>query len=1133
MKQYIFLVLIVLDIFCLPVYPNSKYFWAGDQKINIVLDYSTMVIVFKQEQYYKNNTFAYKNIPALAEVIISEDQKITVLKFQKIQSKSEAEILMHIGIDINELEWYSFGYIANEEISLRPTNRISFKLKAGINEDKLIDKMERRAVFAYTHYGTKQIEVKGADIDIISLSNEIYESGIAEYCYPDFIANIVHNDDPLYPDQYFLNNTKKLGIGGTVDADIDAPEAWEITKGSSSIKVAVIDNGVESHDDLKDESGNSRIIGGYTPHTGGNGAPSNSYDYHGEACSGIIAASHNDINVRGVAPKVKIVRVNIFEPNTSNDEIGDGIRWSADNGADVLSNSWGYTQSGFTWPNITNAINYARSNGRSGKGCIVVFAAGNTGSFIQFPATVTGVLCVSALSKYGSITGYSSRGSRIDISAIGGDQDIRTLDRMGGNGRNSGNDMSNFDGTSAACPQVSGVAALILSMNSNLTEQQVKDLITQNATDIGAAGKDDLYGWGRLDAAKTLAKLKVQLNTDFTYTEGNASITRTNEGVPIQFLTSPRIDVAAGYYICDRYIVQSTSSGYAEAPLGWFLNSEGYSSANTNYATGWVNKSITSNSIALQTYFYYIKYDILGQAINKWAPYDPSGKYIVLGKPLVAPLIANITQNPVPIYKGTSGYVYCNLSQGNGTLRYNWISTNQPNYISLDTSGNSCQITYLNVVESVPGDGPTWDFGCTVSNPSVSGWSDTKYFTPSLNSLLYGCPTLAFDNRGTLTNENPLLITSMSNPGKDVTDHYLINEPLTANNNKINLTIHEPQTEHTWFDNVSLLETQANPGERIVVNDEGQVINYKDVLPVRILLNSETDITENLLYSDSLLVNLNPGDILTITRNATEGDGDVVIIGEEPPVGQKRIPAMMMNVVTEKQSDVIEEEVIIEKFPIGNFFLRPHKSTISKRLRNLPAGTIEITVNKKLTLDYFVFVSDLRTSKTKTLPLLSATHSKNGNIRNKLIDIDQNYAEMYPTERIDLSFGTNTTTGNRAYILKTVGRYETDTTFIGKQNNLAKINEQPIVPTENKLYDNYPNPFNPSTIIKYSLKDEGRVTVKIFNTLGEEIRTLVDEIKPSGNYNLEFNANNLPSGVYIYRLQSGEFVSSKKMLLIK
>ena len=295
----------------------------------------------------------------------------------------------------------------------------------------------------------------------------------------------------------------------------------------------------------------------------------------------------------------------------------------------------------------------------------------------------------------------------------------------------------------------------------------------------------------------------------------------------------------------------------------------------------------------------------------------------------------------------------------------------------------------------------------------------------------------------------------------------------------------------------------------------------------------ETDITENLLYSDSLSVNLNPGDKLTITRNATEGDGDVVIEGEEGIPISKHLPAMMMNVVTEKQSENNEEEIVTESIPITNFFLRPNKSTISKRLRNLPTGTIEITVNKKLTLDYFVFVTDLRTSKTKTLPLLTATHSKNGNIRNKLIGIDQNYAEMYPTERIDLSFGTNTTTGNRAYILKTVGRYETDTAFIGKQNNLAKINEQPIVPTENKLYDNYPNPFNPSTTIKYSLKDNAVVSLKIFNILGEEIRTLVNEIKPAGNYEVEFNASNLPSGVYIYSIQAGEFVSSKKMLMIK
>lgn len=84
-----------------------------------------------------------------------------------------------------------------------------------------------------------------------------------------------------------------------------------------------------------------------------------------------------------------------------------------------------------------------------------------------------------------------------------------------------------------------------------------------------------------------------------------------------------------------------------------------------------------------------------------------------------------------------------------------------------------------------------------------------------------------------------------------------------------------------------------------------------------------------------------------------------------------------------------------------------------------------------------------------------------------------------------------------------------------------------------ELLDNYPNPFNPSTKISYSLKKEGRVSLKIYNTLGEEIITLVDEIKPAGSYEAEFNASVLPSGIYIYRMQSGDYVSSKKMILLK
>jgi len=509
-------------------------------------------------------------------------------------------------------------------------------------------------------------------------------------------------------------------------------------------------------------------------------------------------------------------------------------------------------------PQIAEAINNARTNGRNGKGCVVVFASGNnyptdpygygpTG-YVSFPATVNGVLCVSAINKYGSISSYSSRGSRIDIAAIGGESDIRTLDRMGSAGYNSGNDMSNFGGTSAACPQVSGVAALILSLNPNLTEQQVKDLITQNATDIGAAGKDNLYGWGRIDAAKTLAKLKSQMNSDITYTEGNASITRTNEGATIQFLTSPRIDVAAGYYICDRYIVQTTANGFAEAPLGWFITSEGYSPDNSNYATGWVNKTINSNSISLQTYFYYIKYNILGQTINKWAPYNPTGKYIVLGKPNV------------------------------------------------------------------------------------------------LNATMSGPDYLASGQVGT----------------------YIV----TASGGK-------PPYSYAWSYYTYCLEPIAIEGP---------------------------------------------------------------------------IPAS-------------EAVIVPNSVPCGYWFtIYDTDNTVSR-------------------------MSDGRSFQIKCIVTDAS---------NSTVTVTQEVSSGVP---------------------------------LPKQQ---AVNDNAVVKEfKTELLDNYPNPFNPSTKISYSLKTEGRVSLKIYNTLGEEVIKLVDEIKPAGSYEAVFNASELPSGIYIYRMQSGEYVSSKKMLLIK
>ena len=83
------------------------------------------------------------------------------------------------------------------------------------------------------------------------------------------------------------------------------------------------------------------------------------------------------------------------------------------------------------------------------------------------------------------------------------------------------------------------------------------------------------------------------------------------------------------------------------------------------------------------------------------------------------------------------------------------------------------------------------------------------------------------------------------------------------------------------------------------------------------------------------------------------------------------------------------------------------------------------------------------------------------------------------------------------------------------------------------LEQNYPNPFNPGTTIKYSIAKDSFVTIKIYNTLGEEVATPVNEQKSAGNYEMNFNAPNLPSGIYIYKMRTNNFTSSKKMLLLK
>jgi hypothetical protein len=144
------------------------------------------------------------------------------------------------------------------------------------------------------------------------------------------------------------------------------------------------------------------------------------------------------------------------------------------------------------------------------------------------------------------------------------------------------------------------------------------------------------------------------------------------------------------------------------------------------------------------------------------------------------------------------------------------------------------------------------------------------------------------------------------------------------------------------------------------------------------------------------------------------------------------------------------------------------------------------------------------------------------------IDFELNDRDGLSTRDGQLDYSTNA--AGLSYQSGDVWRWTY--TWIGaKEVTAVKTNEN--VPSTYSLEQNYPNPFNPSTKINYSLQAAGRVSLKVFDVLGREVMTLVNEHQNAGLHTVQMNASHLSSGMYIYRLEAGSFTSVKKMMLLK
>lgn len=314
---------------------------------------------------------------------------------------------------------------------------------------------------------------------------DLLARGDVEYATFNYhIEALVDPDDPdyYYGSQWALHK-------------INAPEAWNIHTGSSSVVIAVIDTGVDlDHPDIaaKITSGSQAGYNYITP-----GSPPDDDNSHGTHVAGIAAASSNNgLGIAGVSWGAKIMPLKILDSagNGGTYNLSLAIKYAADNGAKVINMSLGGS-CGSGWPDVEEAVNYALS-----KGVIMVAASGNAGiSTVYCPAAINGVIAVGATDSSDVRAYYSNYGSALDVVAPGSSI-YSTL--PGGYGYKNG--------TSMATPHVAGLAALLLSLAPSLTPDQVQSVVQNTADDLGVAGWDQYYGYGRINAWRALEIVTLQ-----------------------------------------------------------------------------------------------------------------------------------------------------------------------------------------------------------------------------------------------------------------------------------------------------------------------------------------------------------------------------------------------------------------------------------------------------------------------------------------------------------------------------------------------------------------------------------------------------------------------------------------------
>jgi subtilisin family serine protease len=580
------------------VFSQDKYYYGNKgEKVALKVVTDKVLIKFSNKVDANKRASLMNSHRALGNVVEKRSNDIMAtfqLETSTARTEKDIDALIKSLNNERDVEYASpmFSIGEKEEISI--TNKFIVKIKSEADFNELQSfaaqkglTIERQMSFNKNIYVVKADKASAGSS--LEMANLAFELGKFAYSQPDFvryhlmseandefvtseagkkeIAKVMENaknlaslspqetiSDPYFYLQYHHQNnggpitgTSRMN-GATVDADLDVVEAWGTTKGEGVV-VAVLDEGVDrAHPDLDVLNGYDAAYFAGVASSNRNGNPDQIVDdaAHGTNCAGLVAAKDNSIGVRGVAPDAKILAVRIFAPSTSDEAILLAMEWAIDNGADVISNSWG--GGGFSAAE-EEVFTYAYTNGRGGKGTVVLCSAGNNGVTTEsFPA---------AFPLNISIGGSTMCDTRHRSTANGGDcsdegwwgtnygnsVDVYTpcvalfsTDNSGIYGYSNGTgtlyptpapitsfgtpyaDYSWFNGTSASCPIAAGTAALVLSANPNLSALEARYALESSTDKVGGYSYTsnpsahphgtwsfDL-GYGRLNADKAVDK---------------------------------------------------------------------------------------------------------------------------------------------------------------------------------------------------------------------------------------------------------------------------------------------------------------------------------------------------------------------------------------------------------------------------------------------------------------------------------------------------------------------------------------------------------------------------------------------------------------------------------------------------